>query len=93
MIKQCNLRVVVHDRPQRGHQLADCLAPIAGLFDEIVVVDTGSRDATQNIARRSRRTFSTLPGATIFLPPAMRVFATLMATGFFGSMPTIALRH
>src|SRR5206468_11124295 len=31
-------------------QIAECLAPVSGLFDEIVVVDTGSRDATKAIA-------------------------------------------
>jgi glycosyltransferase involved in cell wall biosynthesis len=31
-------------------QLAECLAPLAKLFDEIVIVDTGSRDETKRIA-------------------------------------------
>jgi glycosyltransferase involved in cell wall biosynthesis len=35
-----------------AHQLADCLAPVAGLFDEIVIVDTGSQDETRRIAER-----------------------------------------
>jgi tetratricopeptide (TPR) repeat protein len=30
--------------------LADCLAPVAHLFDEIVIVDTGSEDRTREIA-------------------------------------------
>jgi glycosyltransferase involved in cell wall biosynthesis len=33
------------------HNLRDCLAPVAALFDEIVIVDTGSRDRTREIAR------------------------------------------
>lgn len=33
-----------------AHQLAECLAPVAGLFDQIVVVDTGSTDATKAVA-------------------------------------------
>jgi len=32
--------------------LAECLSPVAELFDEIVIVDTGSQDATCEIARR-----------------------------------------
>lgn len=34
------------------HTLGRCLDSVAGAFDEIVVVDTGSRDATKEIARR-----------------------------------------
>ena len=32
--------------------LEACLAPIAALFDEIVIVDTGSLDRTKEIARQ-----------------------------------------
>ena len=31
--------------------ITNCLSSVAGLFDEIVVVDTGSKDPTQEIAR------------------------------------------
>jgi tetratricopeptide (TPR) repeat protein len=34
------------------HQLSDCLRPVAALFDEIVIVDTGSHDATRDVAAR-----------------------------------------
>jgi tetratricopeptide (TPR) repeat protein len=34
------------------HQLSDCLRPVASLFDEIVIVDTGSQDATREVAAR-----------------------------------------
>jgi glycosyltransferase involved in cell wall biosynthesis len=34
-----------------GHQLSDCLDSVAGLFDEIVIVDTGSTDQTREVAR------------------------------------------
>jgi glycosyltransferase involved in cell wall biosynthesis len=33
-------------------QLADCLEPVADLFDEIVIVDTGSHDNTRQVAAR-----------------------------------------
>jgi tetratricopeptide (TPR) repeat protein len=35
-----------------AHQLAECLTPVADLFDEIVIVDTGSLDETRHVARR-----------------------------------------
>lgn len=38
-------------RDEEG-QLEACLAPVADLFDEIVIVDTGSRDRTRQIARQ-----------------------------------------
>jgi tetratricopeptide (TPR) repeat protein len=34
------------------HNLEACLAPVANLFDEIIIVDTGSTDATKTIARK-----------------------------------------
>jgi glycosyltransferase involved in cell wall biosynthesis len=33
------------------HNLPDCLASVEGLFDEVVVVDTGSADRTREVAR------------------------------------------
>jgi tetratricopeptide (TPR) repeat protein len=35
-----------------AHNLADCLTTVAHLFDEIVIVDTGSDDETKEIARQ-----------------------------------------
>jgi glycosyltransferase involved in cell wall biosynthesis len=32
--------------------LSECLAPVADLFDEIIIVDTGSHDSTKEIAKR-----------------------------------------
>jgi tetratricopeptide (TPR) repeat protein len=37
-------------RDEEAH-LEACLAPVAPLFDEVVIVDTGSRDGTRRIAR------------------------------------------
>jgi glycosyltransferase involved in cell wall biosynthesis len=34
------------------HNLEACLSPVADLFDEIIIIDTGSRDRTIEIARR-----------------------------------------
>src|SRR4051794_35424546 len=44
-----SLCMIVRDEEQN---LADCLRPVAELFDEIVIVDTGSRDATRQVARQ-----------------------------------------
>jgi tetratricopeptide (TPR) repeat protein len=44
-----SLVMIVRDE---AHQLGDCLKPVAQLFDEIVIVDTGSRDATREVARQ-----------------------------------------
>jgi tetratricopeptide (TPR) repeat protein len=43
-----SLCMIVRDEEQN---LAECLAPVAHLFDEIVIVDTGSHDRTKEIAR------------------------------------------
>ncbi len=40
--------MIVRDEQEN---LPRCLGSVAGLFDEIVVVDTGSRDRTREIAR------------------------------------------
>ena len=34
------------------HNLPDCLEPVANLFDEMIVVDTGSTDRTKEVAQR-----------------------------------------
>jgi len=44
-----SLCMIVRDEE---HNLAACLTPVAHLFDEIVIVDTGSRDKTREIARQ-----------------------------------------
>ena len=42
-----SLTMIVRDEQ---HNLPNCLSSVAGLFDEIVVVDTGSTDRTREIA-------------------------------------------
>ena len=44
-----SLALIVRDEQRT---LGRCLDSVAGAFDEIVVVDTGSRDATKEVARR-----------------------------------------
>jgi predicted Zn-dependent protease len=44
-----SLCMIVRDEAK---QLADCLGPVAPLFDEVVIVDTGSVDETPQIAAR-----------------------------------------
>ena len=44
-----SLCMIVRDEERN---LAECLTPVAHLFDEIVIVDTGSSDATKEIALR-----------------------------------------
>lgn len=44
-----SLAMIVRDEERT---LGRCLASVAGVFDEIVVVDTGSRDATKEVALR-----------------------------------------
>lgn len=38
-----------------AHQLDECLGPVAALFDEIVIIDTGSSDGTREVAERFTR--------------------------------------
>jgi glycosyltransferase involved in cell wall biosynthesis len=47
--KSASLCMIVRDEEQN---LGDCLTPVAHLFDEVVIVDTGSRDRTRQIARQ-----------------------------------------
>jgi GT2 family glycosyltransferase/tetratricopeptide (TPR) repeat protein len=45
--QRVSLCMIVRDEEAN---LTDCLTPVVGLFDEIVVVDTGSKDATKLVA-------------------------------------------
>ena len=46
--QRVSLCMIVRDE---AHNLAACLKPLQGCVDEIIVVDTGSTDATRDIAR------------------------------------------
>jgi tetratricopeptide (TPR) repeat protein len=60
-----SLAMIVRDEATR---LADCLASVAGFVDEMVVVDTGSRDATVAIATRLGARVEHLPWPGDFAP-------------------------
>ena len=47
-----SLCMIVRDEES---MLGDCLASVRGAVDDLVVVDTGSVDATKRIARPGRR--------------------------------------
>jgi tetratricopeptide (TPR) repeat protein len=61
--------------------LPGCLASVEGLVDEIVVVDTGSRDATPHIAREAGARVAHIPWNDDFSAP--RNEALRLATGEF----------
>ena len=68
--------------------LAASLRPIVGLFDEIVVVDTGSADRTREIARDFARGSSISLGVMTSQRPATKACAR-RANGSSGWMPMI----
>jgi hypothetical protein len=47
--ERVSLCMIVKDEEKN---LAECLTPVTGLFDEVIVVDTGSSDRTKEVARR-----------------------------------------
>lgn len=62
-----------------AHQLADCLSPVAHLFAEVVIVDTGSHDATREVAERFATRVVEFPWCDDF--SAARNAALRQATG------------
>jgi tetratricopeptide (TPR) repeat protein len=62
---QLSLSMIVRDEAER---LERCLASVAGFVDEMVVVDTGSRDATPAIAARCGARVHRLPWPGDFAP-------------------------
>ena len=71
------LLIVRNEEPQ----LEACLAPVAALFDEIVIVDTGSVDGTKAVAARFTTRYLISPGAMIF-----RRLATSVCSGRAANM-------
>ena len=67
--------------------LAKCLESVRPLFDEIIVVDTGSTDRTREIASHSGRGCLTSPGSTTSPRRATRPCRTRPAITRFGSTP------
>lgn len=56
--------------------LARCLDSVRGIADEIILVDTGSTDATKDVAAAIPTRYSILSGWTISRPPATSRSAT-----------------
>ena len=71
-----SLTMIVRDEE---HNLPACLGPVRGLFDEVVVVDTGSADRTRDVARRLGARVSEFPWVDSFA--AARNAALDAATG------------
>ena len=76
-----SLCMIVRDSAQT---FAPCLRSIRPFVDEIVVVDTGSRDRSRDIAREWAPGSSTSRGATISPPPATGHSCTRRASGCSG---------
>jgi tetratricopeptide (TPR) repeat protein len=73
---RCSLTMIVRDEERN---LPACLDSIAGLFDEIVIVDTGSLDATKEIAQSFGARVFDFPWVDSF--SIARNFALSKATG------------
>jgi len=56
--------------------LPDCLGSVEGLFDDVVVVDTGSTDATAEVARRFGARVFDFPWIDSFAAAATRASTT-----------------
>ena len=65
-----------------------CLTSIADLVDDIVIVDTGSTDATVDIARSTAPPCTIAPGTTTSPPPATTASIASTPTGSSTSTPT-----
>ncbi len=84
-----SLTMIVRDEE---NNLPACLSSVAGLFDEIVVVDTGSTDRTAEIAREfGARVFDFLSGLMTSPRPATRRWRGQRAIMPSGSTPMMCL--
>ena len=68
--------------------LERCLKSVAGLVDEIIIVDTGSTDRTREIATHFTNQSLTFPGRITFPPPGTKPFPMRLWTTACGWMPT-----
>ena len=69
------------------NNISKCLSSVAGLFDEIVVVDTGSQDRTRETAREFGRGCLISSGSTTSPLPATRRWRGPRGIMRSGSMP------
>ena len=83
--QRVSLCMIVKDE---AASLATCLGSVADLVDEIVVVDTGSTDATAAVAARRVPWCTHSAGGTVSPRPATNPCATRGETGSSGWMPT-----
>ena len=60
-----SLTVIVRDEE---HNLPDCLGSVAGLFDQVVVLDTGSRDRTREVAAAHGAAVFDVPWPAMWTP-------------------------
>ena len=77
------------DRQERGGEPRACLASVADLVDEVIVVDTGSTDRTGDRPGPGAQVVD-FPWVDDFAAARTRRCAMPPGTGFSGSMPTTA---
>ena len=73
-----SLSMIVRDEEAR---LGECLASVQGFADELVVVDTGSTDATVAIAEAAGARVEQIPWPGDFAQPATRPWSFSTVTG------------
>ena len=80
-----SLSMIVRDEEAR---LGECLRSVQGFADEMVVVDTGSTDATVAIAEAAEPGLNRSPGRVTSPQPATRPWSFSTATGCWCWMRT-----